>query len=476
MEDLGGVGTAVVEGAAAGGTGDGTGTGGGAGGAGGGEADGAGGAGTGAGEGEGGGAGAGAGEGEGAGAGEEEELSGIGDEEIDLTALGIDKRKTEDQVRKEIASLKKTNPEVAKKWGDDHYRRLAYDQEFPGGVNEARQLKETFEALGGSEGLEGLQTEVEDYRNEIKQFSEGDPALLSQLHEANKESFVTAISNGIDLIAQKSPELFDKAVLPSVVSRLDKAGMYTSVDQLLNFIKEGKGQEAYDLASQVKTWLDKAKGMANKTIELKGKRDPEREALDRDKAAHAEQKRVDFENSVASDVNRLNNSVQSKIVEPFFKELKLPVEGRREFVNALNQRIWKLMEADKLFQRAAKSILSKGEKERAARFTHAKFAELLPENFRKLRNAMYPNYVKGGTKTSAAAAGKSAAAAGAGAGKAAAGGGNGAGAGAAKVNYSGGKPARDDVDWAKTHDTMWIAGRAFLKNGKEVRFNWAEVK
>ncbi len=83
---------------------------------------------------------------------------------------------------------------------------------------------------------------------------------------------------------------------------------------------------------------------------------------------------------------------------------------------------------------------------------------------------MYPNFMKGGTKVKAAAAGagKGAAANGAGAGS--------GGAGAAKVNYTGGKPSRDDVDWAKTNDTYWIAGKAWLKNGKEVSWDWAKEK
>src|SRR6266403_4636608 len=189
MDNLGGVGTEVAadQNAGAGGAG--------------GEGAGAG-AGTGAGDGTGTGAGegAGAGEGEGTGAGEGEGGEGAGEGEggaaEEEPGLGPLDPKMDEQTRKDIAELKKLHPELAKKWGNDHFRRKAYDEESPGGVNEARQIKATFEALGGQEGLDGLQGEVDDYRNEIKQFSEGDPALLTQLHEANPDSFVLAISNG----------------------------------------------------------------------------------------------------------------------------------------------------------------------------------------------------------------------------------------------------------------------------------------
>ncbi len=467
MDNLGGVGTEVAadqnggagaagdQGAGAGaGSGDGAGTGEGAG-AGGGTDEG--GEGTGAGEGEG---------GEGAGEGVGEGGEGAAEEEPGLGPLDP---KMDEQTRKDIAELKKLHPELAKKWGNDHFRRKAYDEEFPGGVNEARQIKATFEALGGQEGLDGLQGEVDDYRNEIKQFSEGDPALLTQLHEANPDSFVLAISNGIDLLAQKSPDLFDKAILPAMVARLEKAQMYSSVQELAALIKDGKGQEAYDLTAKIAGWLDKAKGLASKQIELKNKKDPEREKFEREKADFETKKFQDFEDSVATDVNRSNNIVTAKIVEPFFKQLNLKTDGRREFINALNNRVWSLMKKDMPFQKAAKAIIGKGDRLRAARFTHAKFAELLPEEFRKLRDAMYPNFMKGGTKVKAAVAGV-------GKGAAANGAGGGGGTGAAKVNYTGGKPNRDDVDWAKTNDTYWIAGKAWLKNGKEVNWDWAKEK
>src|SRR5258708_29649912 len=172
----------------------------------------------------------------------------------------------DEKTRKDIAELKKLHPELAKKWGNDHFRRKAYDEEFPGGVNEARQIKATFEALGGQEGLDGLQGEVDDYRNEIKQFSEGDPALLTQLHEPNPDSFVLAISNGIDLIANKSPELFDNAILPPMSARLEKAQMYSSVQELAALIKDGKGKAAIDRSATLSGGIDILKTLTSINI------------------------------------------------------------------------------------------------------------------------------------------------------------------------------------------------------------------
>lgn len=485
FEDLNagaGGGTAVADGAGAGsGAGDGAGAGAGAGGgAGDGAGAGAGGDGAGAGGGEGAGEGEGAGGEGGEGAGDIEGQAGAGEgDELDLEGLETDGRKVDAATRKALAALKKVDPAAAKQLFADHGRAERIREELgvknlSEAVNKVRQMSATLESVGGEEGLTDLQGEVEDYRTEIAQFSNGDPALLTQLREANPEQFANMVTQGLEQMAQHmSAEQFDNAILPTMVARLDKAGWFASVPQLLELIKEGKGQEAYDLTTKMASWLNNAKGMVKKQLDLKSQKNPEREQLDRDRAKLNQDKQEAFESSVSVDVNRSNNTATSKLVEPFFKDLKLQPEGRREFINALNSRIWKAMEKDASFQRAAKSLLAKGDKDRSARFVSAKFAELLPEAFRNLRNAMYPNYVRGGTKTSANAGKKNA---GAGGGAGANGKGNGAG-GAAAVNYTGGKPNRDDVDWARTSETLWISGRAFLKNKPDmIRFNWNDVK
>ena len=337
--------------------------------------------------------------GEGAGEGEggepaEGEAPPEGEEEDLLGDIDADGRKTDAATRKQIADLKKTSPEIGKKWADDHFHRKAFETEFPGGVREARQTKAILESLGGEEGISEMQSEVEDYRNEITQFSQGDPALLAQLQEANPESFVTAMQNGLELLAGRDLKQFDTAIIPAMVTRLDKAGMFDSADSVLALIKEGKGQEAYDLQAKVVAWLRGAKDHASKNLETKTARDPEREAVARERAEVQTEKQKMYTESVTGDVNRMNAPILSRITMQLFKDLKLPEKGRNTFKQTLESRIWKAMGEDKAYLRAAKAIRAKGDRVRHARFVHDKFREMLPEQFRSLRNEMYPSLAK----------------------------------------------------------------------------------
>lgn len=366
---------------------------------------------------------------------------------------GADGRRVDFKTREALAALKKTNPEAAKRIGDIYHRAQAIIKDvgaanISDAVNKVRQMAATMEAVGGEEGLTELQGEVGDYRTEIKQFSEGDPALLNQLHEANPESFVTAIANGLDLILDKSPKLLDRALLPAMAARLEAAGMFNSMTQLAKLIQEGKGQEAYDLTGQIKEWLDKAKGLATTQKDAKSRVDPAQEANERTRQELAQQKQDLYNEAAVSDVNKVNNTNIGKLTESFFKDIKLNSEGRGDFKASLTERIWKRMSEDKPYLRAAEALAGKGDRARHVRFIAAKFNEYLPTEFKKLRDARYPNY-KGGAKKIAVAAKPA--------------GTNGKVAAPAAKAVPGKVYTRGEVDIDATPQVFIIQGKAFLK-------------
>jgi hypothetical protein len=392
--------------------------------------------------------------------------------DFDPEAEGIDAdgRKLDLKTREALAAFKKANPDAAKRLAGTYFRantimREVGAQNLSEAVVKIRDMNATLESLGGEEGIQNLQGEVGDYRNEIQKFAEGDPAFLEELNDSGPDAFLTAITSGLEIIAAKNPNNLDRVLFPAMMARLEKSGVTGSLTTLANLIKEGKGQEAYDLTAQLAKWMNDGKNFADKQKSLKLERNPEADKLAKDRADLNQERRRDYDTKVGADVNRQNNVVTARLVEPFFKQLNLKPEGRKEFVNALNSRIYATMAKDKAFQRNANALMDKGDATRAARFVAAKFAELLPTHFRGLRNAMYPNLVKGGTKPVAGKAGAGGAAPAA---KAA--------NGALTVTV---KPKAEEIDWTKTTDEMYHIGRgmgeAILTSGKRVRWDWAKV-
>ena len=385
-------------------------------------------------------------------------------EEEDGTGEEFDGRQVDAKTRSALAELKKTNPELAKKFLGDYHRTQAIIKEtgaenISDAVQKVRAMSATLESVGGPEGIQNLNTEVEEYRTEIKQFGAGDPALVGELFEANPEGLGTAVSNALELMAQKNLDLFDNTVVPAMVNRMEKAGWYEQVPNLLEAIKVGDGDAAWKIAQNISKWLNDAKGLQKKVIESKDKVDPREQQFQQRERELNEREVKTFETQVGTDVNRMNNRSMAKTVEPFFKEMKLAVEGRREFVNGLQSRIWKQMKEDKVFQLQAATIKKSKDVQKLAEFISADFAKRVPETFRQYRNIMYPNYKPsvrlGLAKPAAVTPGQKPGI-------------------QPKPDIKvpvGMRPKNKEVNWDMTSDLEWQRGVAVLVNGKRVKFD-----
>lgn len=388
------------------------------------------------------------------------EGEGEGEGDGDGSEFETDGRKIDDATKKALASLKKVDPAAAKRVAEAYFKYQGYQKVFPT-IHEARGAKATLEAVGGTKGIQEMQTAVNDYDTEIEQFAEGNPELINKLWDSNPEGAELSAAAMIEVIGSKSAEAFDRVIVPAMVSRLEKAGFFSSMNELSEFIKEGEGQKAYDLLAKIGKFFTDAKGLQKKQLELKNRVDPERQKLERERSDFEKQKHVEYENKIAANANQLNNKEMSKLVEPFFNTMKLPKDGRRRFVQGLQNEVWAAMKADSEFQMQARTIQKKGDAGETAEFIAGKFSELLPGIYRKYRNELYPNFER--MKGKGTPAPKNAAANGNGAGA-------GAGAGAGNVKL-GARPAHNQVDWTKTSDIDWIRGKCVLLNGKTHTFD-----
>ena len=402
---------------------------------------------------------------------EGEEEPALPEEEPEGGEEPADPGSLEAKIRGEISALKKTNPAAAKAWAKDHYEKLAFQKEFPT-VHDARNAKATIESLGGEEGIGKMQEELTDWRGEAEAFANGDRGLITQLLQENPDALVTAGQNVLDVLMEHSEKMYDAATIPHMEARLTNAGVPQMLQQIAEHIKAGDGQAAWDKMTELRGWFNKLKTMSDKLGEGKAKRqaaNPEREQIETEKQQIAAEKAQIKFDKIGADVNRLNNQATSKLVEPFFRELRLSTEGRKHFIDQLYSNIFRSIKNDKAFARNEKAIRAKGDVGRSAQFIHAKFRELLPQQFRSLRNALYPNYKPKAAATPAKPNGAATAAS-------ANGGARPAAAQVASGATLTAKPANSEVDWGKTPHEAWIAGKGIvLKNGKTVNIDWSRV-
>lgn len=389
---------------------------------------------------------------------EETELPGEPEDE----GIETDARTMDKATRDTIAALKKTNPAAAKLLAKQYYGRQAYEKEFPT-VQDARRAKATIESLGGEDGITELQNKVQDYTTEMEQFANGDRSLVETLYKSNAESTVKMVEAALDIFAEnKNMEALDSVLMRPMVQRLNDAGLSKSLVAMADFLKVGKGQEAYDLLQNIGEWLAKLTGDAEKMKATRTQVDPREKSFQEREQKLQQQEKENKERAIGDEVKRLNSEKLATTLAPFFKELKLSGEGQREFSQNLKQKVWAAMNADKVFRRQVQANIAKGDQAYVAKFINAKFNELLPGIFRNYKNTLYPNLSRSATPTpkpngqtpvngrtpakpAAAVEGQ-----------------------AIQVKDA---PAFEEVDWSKTNDTTWAKGFAHLKNGKYVYFH-----
>lgn len=396
--------------------------------------------------------------GEGETPGEGEPGEGEGDENLE-EELGLDPDvKLDRKMRSDLAKLKKIDKEAAKRLGDlyhrsqEIYRVAGNAKNAHEAIRNIKANQATIDSLGGEEGITQMQTELGNWNEEGQRFQQQDPEYIRELTLEDPEVMIGNAHNVFDvLLEHKDPKLFDLAVLPAVVTKLDQAKFGPTLDYLEGLIKEGKGQEAFDIVQGMKGWYKQVKDNNNLMQQNKqrAKTDPRQAELDRQRQDLSREKTQIYQQSIDRSLTEMNNPEIKKLVDPFFRDVKMGPAGKRRFIGGLNSEIWAAMKADKVFQRRLQATKSRGDARETAEFIHDKFAELLPIHFRTYRNELYPNYKPAGARPAAKPGEKAST------------------NGKAPVRAVPNKIyERKDVDITGTPDILLTIGKAYLKGTK----------
>ncbi len=323
--------------------------------------------------------------------GESDEAAKAKDIDVDLAKIK-DPKERDIKVRDAINALKKTQPNVAKMVADSYFGRRAYEKEFAT-VQDARQARAVLDSVGGADGIEELNTEVTDWRNEADQFANAAPELVASLYDSNPEAVVANALNIMELLERKNPTHFEAALLPSFVRQIDKSGLPTALVKLADLIKEGKGQESYDLVANLAAWVKNVKDNVEKLGRERDRErvDPREREYQEKARALDEREQQNYISDCQSQAEKLNWRSMGDVAGAFMKDMKFDAEGKREFMNLLNSAALRIMGQDKTYLRTVKAIREKKDAKRTAEFINGKFAEVVPEAFRQLRNRLYPN-------------------------------------------------------------------------------------
>lgn len=179
-------------------------------------------------------------------------------------------------LRNSLAEIRGKNPSVAREFKEAVYARDELRREFPGGLQEAREIRDTLNGISavdsttgtelkGREALDLIQKESAYLQQLDQHFSSANPALWDQLVEAQPESFIRLMPSAIEKLEQLAPDAFASLIANRMLADMAQEGVIDDLKWLARVAGENK--EAKEIAGRTIAYLQRLSGFAQKPFE-----------------------------------------------------------------------------------------------------------------------------------------------------------------------------------------------------------------
>src|SRR3974390_1591959 len=348
-----------------------------------------------------------------------------------------------------IKSLEKTNPRAAKQIRGAFYESQQLRKLYPEGLKQVEKMARLSEEVGGAEGFEKIQGELNEFSDVAKMYMEGDPGFVQDLIESDKGAFLKLIPNATREHPKVAPEEYTHLMEVIVVETIRDP--LAEVYQVL--VSDEKTKPA---AEKLARWFNGLDSQAR--TQPQPKVDPDREKLNQERQQFEDEKKSRFRADVDAEMGRLNMpQFEKAIAEQFAKagknlasyRSKAPESYRMLFENCVQNLDKYLSTAEKGFLDQYNALLAAGEKERAIRLAQAKLKALIPQSVSRTVRTFMSFGMTGKPaipepKTQAAATG---------------------------MKMLPKEPAREQLDFSRMGakaSEMVLSGRAYIKGQKEM--------
>lgn len=369
-----------------------------------------------------------------------------GTEKTPVTSLfQADGKKLDPQVSSTLAKIKTDNPELGKLLTRAVYRTAELEREFPGGVTEAKELRDKVEELGGVDSIESKLEGAKEMDGLAEAFMSGDPAFVEDLVQSSPEAFSALAPLVFQKFAEVNAEGFSAYMGRVVLGDMQAAGLPLMMMRVLDLIPADntKLKEAFD---QVNNYFGSFKDLASKPLPsakakaATGKTD---DLSKREEALRAKEWQGE------------RDTIQKGIVNSEYTKLlagrKPDSEEKAQILELFRSR--SMSAADRLFpgwKEKAQRYTSNNDKAGFLRYMKSIYARVVPEAM-----ASSVNSTLKGKKAAAPAVKKLAA------------------AGKPVTPVAGFKPVSAepstwDIDYGRTQQSMLRENRAILKDGSKV--------
>lgn len=348
------------------------------------------------------------------------------------------------------ASQDPADQRAAKELKQLFFSNKALKEEFPGGLSEVRQLKETVAKLGAPEEIEAAKDAASTLEAIDEKWLAADPAFLDELISLNADSFKKLMPVGIGKWAQADPEGYQRTMSGIVHSTLINSRLDTQLMLLSDAVDSGNKEKALGLLKGIEDWMGKLDETAKSVPQPETAKQPSE--LDQRQQQLDERESALFNQSLAGEYA----SWQTAQIKSQLAKLRpgKPIDPERYeiFEDRVRREVSKMVDPD--FQAKFEALYNQKDKDGCLKLSKAQTDKHLSKAVTKVHALLFP----GAQKKSATPTN-----------------GNGQQSKPAEQGWTKilQRPTRDEINRERgaTTDDMILAGKAILKSGKRVMWD-----
>ncbi|AEU37289.1 hypothetical protein [Granulicella mallensis] len=362
--------------------------------------------------------------------------SGDGDKAAADANVAGDGRQIPPALRSALNDLRLIDPKLANRLKNVWFADLALKKEFPGGLNEARALREFKERLGGDEGIQQIEQERQYFQGLDQQFAMGDAKVLEHLANVAPEGFSKLVPAAMAKLAETSPEHFEHIAGVMMAGHLP-GGLMEAIHQVLSSHEETAG-----LAQHLQNWynplIQTLHGAPQRRVE------PERRRLEADRQQLEAGKTAEFQRGIVNEIERDGGTQADKIIDQLSGG-KLSPEAKSRLRGVITAELDAALRGDSGFVQRRDRLLAEGNRNKILTNYKAEVGKRLPEIVKKVHREFY-----GATRPVIKAP---------------------VDIGTGRAAQPGRQPDSNTIDWTRTSRRDVLDGKAYVK-GRAEQVRW----
>ena len=269
-------------------------------------------------------------------------------------------------------ALKALDPSLPGLLRDALHGREALLREFPGGLDEAVEVKKIVHEMGGREGLSEVKATVDDFNNLDKLYTEGNADFVKQIAEGDPDAFAKMVPQALSVFATSNPEQYQHIIARVLMSTFDGVGLSSALKGILQSV-DAKAQPA---VQEILDYVESFRPLASKIPEKKI--DPERQKLETERQEFQQKQVQALVKAVDSESIKHRDSVIEREIAPFGDWKTMDGDRRGAVAKWISERIGKALGADQAFLDRRNRLIGNGDRDGLAKLEQEKLDYWVP--------------------------------------------------------------------------------------------------